>query len=715
LNDWESRLIRTNYLKNTVMRKIIHFIPFVIITVLTLSAPCQHPVVPASAINSFIVLEETDINITGLKFANLYVTFSKHLVILVRNMADTSRLCNITLPEPFDPSLIIQSPPERNAGFYFDKIKMNDFKAGIRLQGGQRKPAVVVPGNKEIQMASYWDNRYKRYYESTYLIRGVKSGDTLDIAYNYSIPYKENYMRFTSFRIFFHGSLFKDQYLMKLHFDPKLNVRFSYENNGNPDTIFTDGSVKTMVWKKNALPGCMDEPGAHPYFSLPHFVFTLLPNDMMYTIPYTFDYTLLPLYSLAAYYREQGTIKIIKAVALGTNNNQYRKIRSWVNDQTAGVIHDSTGYLKLSHMNDRIVDDFAYNNDLPYYRFIDEFDESMGDNLNNMKIRSISRYNLYPALIYSLKLNYFTAYIADKRSGVLSDEYVQPMFESDYLFAVPLNDGSLQFLYPKRGRTGYYMNEIPFYFENTKAQLVLIDDFSNQKKAVNDHTRFIDMPGSKTGDNFRKSNILVQIDLDSLKTEFSARVALGGQYSTLTRGVYLFNENDSTVNPAYWAPIWKVNDQVKVRSKETTIAEKVFPFKTNISATYDVPELISKSENEFVIDLANWFHFITYKGFSSDGRVQPFFSDFNGSDIYSYLLRFNKPVTLSNHTANTHVRNSFGEAAIEISQYQPNEILVTAKLITNAYMVEASKTNEVEEIYGVVDNLDKAKLAVTLK
>ena len=665
--------------------------------------------------SSHIVSDENDINIAGQKIDNLYITFSRHLVIVAGNDADTAKLCRYTLPELPDPGMIFQCPAERHTGFYFEKVKINDFSATVRMAGGRRRQAGIGISTEEKQMASYWDNRYKKYYVTHYTVGGTVPGDTIEINWSYSVPFRENYMRFISFRVFLHGDLFKEQYSLQMHFDNKLNVRFRYENQGEPDTVFREGLLRTMVWQKRSLPGCMDEPGSRPYVTLPHFIFTMLPDGMLYTIPYTFQYTLPPLYSYPAYYREDATIKIIRAVALGTKNPQYNKIRDWVGARKAEVKRDSTGYLQLARLNDCIADDFTYDKDIPYYRFIDEFDESMGDNLDRKNLRSISRYNLYPALIFSLKLNYFTAYVADKRSGMLSDDYVQPMFESDYLFAVPLNDGSLHYLYPKRSRTGYYINELPFYFENAKAQLVLIDDFSNNKKAINDKTRYNYLPASLVGDNYRKSNVMVEVSLDSLATRFSARVTLAGQFSTMTRGLYLYNDIDPTVNPAYGIPVWNIRNNATVISKDVTVAEKTFPFKTSVSATYNVPGLITRADSTYRIDLSGWFNFITEPGFSSSGRVQPYFADFTGTDSYTYLVRLNRPVSLGAHPQTRYVRNTFGDAVIEVTQTNPTEILITAKQVIKTDMVQAEKAGEVESVHKALGSLDAAFITLIPK
>ena len=132
---------------------------------LAFAPPCRAQV-SAPPQSSYIVSDENDISIAGMKIDNLYVTFSRHLVVVLGNDADTARLCRYTLPDRPDPGLILQCPAERNAGFFFEKVKINDFRATVITSGGQRRPAGIGISTVEKEMASYWDNRYKKYEQT---------------------------------------------------------------------------------------------------------------------------------------------------------------------------------------------------------------------------------------------------------------------------------------------------------------------------------------------------------------------------------------------------------------------------------------------------------------------------------------------------------------------------------------------------------------------
>ena len=95
-------------------------------------------------------------------------------------------------------------------------------------------------------------------------------------------------------------------------------------------------------------------------------------------------------------------------------------------------------------------------------------------------------------------LNYFTAYLADKRTGIISPEYFEPTISNDNLFAVLLKNDNIQFLYPKKERFGYYLNELPFYFEDVTTRLIYLDDFRDYKKAIKAGFRSVVTPVSNS-------------------------------------------------------------------------------------------------------------------------------------------------------------------------------------------------------------------------
>jgi len=339
----------------------------------------------------------------------------------------------------------------------------------------------------------------------------------------------------------------------------------------------------------------------------------------------------------------------------------------------------------------------------------------MGDYLTNRTIRDISRYDVYVALILKLRLDYFTAYVCDKRVGEINDEFFAPMYDSDYLFAILLKNERLHYLYPKKSRFGYYLNEIPFYFENTKARLVHLNDYRGFKDPINTDLRQIMLPGSVIKENTRRNNILVKINLDTLSTVFNARIFLNGQYSTLTRGVYQYNHKDETINNLYNTKIWELNDDVEVISQETKVTSKEFPFPTIVNTKYQFNNLLKVKNDTFSLNLKNWFNHVIYNDFDTTDRQLDFYPDFYGKDSYVYYLQFDKNIQLINSLEKKNIINEFGELAISVEQIKPNTVKISTIFITTNSIITADKINAVKEIYDEIQRLNNSHLLFTLE
>ena len=69
-------------------------------------------------------------------------------------------------------------------------------------------------------------------------------------------------------------------------------------------------------------------------------------------------------------------------------------------------------------------------------------------------------------------------------------------------------------------------------------------------------------------------------------------------------------------------------------------------------------------------------------------------------------------MSLGTHPETRYVRNSFGDAVIEVTHTNPAEILITAKYVTKSEMTDADKTCDVESVYRAPGSLDRAFVAL---
>ena len=87
---------------------------------------------------------------------------------------------------------------------------------------------------------------------------------------------------------------------------------------------------------------------------------------------------------------------------------------------------------------------------------------------------------------------------------------------------------------------------------------------SGGKRNFNLDFRESKTPISNPKDNFRKVQIMANVDIDNNHTDFKARVILSGQYSTLTRYAYFGKPVDSTINKKYFDPVWNISDKIRL-------------------------------------------------------------------------------------------------------------------------------------------------------
>ena len=71
-----------------------------------------------------------------------------------------------------------------------------------------------------------------------------------------------------------------------------------------------------------------------------------------------------------------------------------------------------------------------------------------------------------------LGINYYQVIVADTRIGSINAQKCMPILGEQQLFAMLDEHNNPIYLYPKNNKTGYQINELPFYLQNTTAVLV---------------------------------------------------------------------------------------------------------------------------------------------------------------------------------------------------------------------------------------------------
>ncbi len=387
-------------------------------------------------------------------------------------------------------------------------------------------------------------------------------------------------------------------------------------------------------------------------------------------------------------------------------------------DNLKKQVTDTNDYFLFHEMHKDMIENFNYQTDSDYVAGTDQRKERLGDFFEGKTIREISRYHIYNKLLYLIRANYFKVRLYDKRVQDLNFERYTPSlsFEPYYCF---LQNKSANYFIPKKGKFGWYENELPFYYEDVNTELVTqnLDVEETYKKLPTINFERIKTPYSTLNDNYRNHNVMVTISTELMRTMFDARVELSGQFSTMTRGYYLDDYKDLSVNELYNRKISDLGPTVKTISQEKTNVKTDFPFTATFRLKYEKNDILTKAtDGTMHLNLSNWFSHIIYKNFSAENRKTDFYFDFQCQDSYKYFIKTDLPVTVVNEADfATEIKTVFGSYSIVLSYPQPGIIQLESNMIVKDEHVAAKDVASVATVFNAIEQLNKKELVLKLQ
>ena len=653
------------------------------------------------------------ISISGKKSSLMKIYFTRSFKVKIKSEEGVLAFNNFSIPESFDPLLFCHSPKDRNMGKHLASVIIEKYNVKIEKTDGQVFNPEIDPQFESYNSVDLMEDKFGNYDRYIFNIESLSKGDILEIQYTYSAPYAENIFNVLTFRTFFHGEfpvLSKDFVFIK-----EKSLEAEINSNFCDDPIVEHEKKTTYSWHFNNLAGCMSEPGIRPYKSLPHVIISLRPYEMIYTLPSSFEERFIPFYAFGPAFRESRHLTIVRAMYDGVNSKQYIQIRRFIETRLENIPDDTSGYSQLYEIHNHIAENFEFDPDLEYFDRLDVRDERLGDYLTAGVIRDRSRYNIYVGLIAGLDLNYFTGYLADIRTGVISESYFEPTISNDYLLIALLKTGSVQFIYPKKEKFGYYLNELPFYFENTKVRLIYLDDFRYIKSPIQEKFVSTQTPSSNSTDNTRKQSASVSVDVENLTIDFNASISLSGQFSTLGRGSYLYNSCDPTVNPLYCKKFWEsISPGTEPDTRNIQSVERDYPFRTMISTSFHNEKALQYANDTLSLDLSGWFPHIIDYNLKSGQRVLHYYPDFKNTDSFTYQVTFNKKVKVIDRLPDVQIKNTYGDLILKCVQKLDGTILLSSRLVVNAEKVQPERIMDVYVIQEHLKNLNEMKIRLVL-
>ncbi|HRX97509.1 MAG TPA: hypothetical protein P5514_11225 [Bacteroidales bacterium] len=655
---------------------------------------------------TLITWDSLHVSYNGEKAGLMTVSIQRSICYKILNKEGLYEVSNLSLPQPIDEMYRPHSSGIRNATRLYTEIKISKISFEMIHDGISSK---LVPKLQREQIRVVNDEGlFGEDYLYNYSVEGLDIGDELVVQYSYYFPFPQNWFQLMSTRLFFHGKYPKELMYVDWSYDKHLEVDTNFINLEKPK-ISTDESKVHYFWTFQNLPGCIDEPGARAHAELPWFSFTPKPYDLLYEHYNTFEQEFIPFWYLFGLLREERIVAELFNNEIGIQNKDHECFQKLADRWTSMAPDDSSGITKLRYFQRYVIDSTRYDNDYNYFINQESYKKDKpGTELLGGVIKEHTKESIYAGMLPKINHTFFTAYTADTRDGYISREYYAPMYDNELLFASILHNKQVAFVLPKSDKRNLFAEELPFYYENAPAILIYASDYAGYKRNFNDLLRISNTPGSTVNDNYRKINSMAKADPEKGIIEFSTRISLSGQYSTLTRNIYTDKQVDSTINPIYLSKVYDLGADLNLINQTFDHVDYYFPFNASVNAVYRISGLISKDGENFELDLQNWIKHVILPDLHTEGRLLNFYSDFAGTDSWAYMISFPEPIEVIEMPDPIEIDNDYGSFKFSVKQMGDKQILVNSYLQVKALFVDKQDISNVSNIYDLVKLADKS-------
>ena len=683
-----------------------------------------------------ILNQKESISFTGTQISKSVITINNYIEYKINNQNGINKLSYIVLPQQIDETYKPNCTKVRNIDRALDFIKINNIKIivesnsiirVINTEKPKKRYSKSVINNNEIDFLNFIEKdivvngqKYMNQHINTeqygnntkyiYKIDNLKVGDIVTVKYEYQANFSNNINTLLSNRKFFHSKYPKKHYELTWSYNSELIADTFFVNHSNYKITKANGTIK-INWIFNNLPPALAEINSKPYLDLPWFGFLPKPDDFLTRDVDTYEAYYLPTYYYLANHRERKFKKAIVDSKIGLRDKDNLAIDKLVKHFNDGK--KSANNLRL--MQRFMVDSVEYKNADKYYdREKTNTKNSVGVHIRDGIIEDNNIEFIYAYWLNKMGYNYFTAYVSDNRIAEIGKKYIVPVNSENMLFIPYYDDKYPMYIYPKQ-EIGYYADELPFYLEGNNILLLSSNDYGDIKRNFERKTKISKTPKSKFSDNYRNVKSKVKVNKQA-KAIFETKLDLSGQFSTLTRAVYLKTPTDRTINKQYLTPIWEVSSKTELNNINTTKSNYYYPFKYSFDINYTDNDVITKENNRYKINLSALIHHISIANIDDEflNRVTDFYPDFIGKDTYNYLLEFEDAVEIADDN-NISVRNEFGSYNFSVKQINPNTILISSIFIINSEKVDKIKIKDVFDIYSEINKVKNIVIEFNIK
>lgn len=622
------------------------------------------------------------------------VFFERHLVIRFGTAEAVRRFSSFTLPESLDPAYDHQDLPlvRRDSlprPIYFNAEMV--FCRARKLGSGAESTGLPIEGGAARQRVKH-DDRFHEAWSYAMNVLGVLPGDTVEVQWKYSVPYMENAGRFHAPRIFLHGDLYKRSSHLQLEVHGGQNMRHW----GIPadSTVHRNGIAKSF-WTLHDLAAVGDETGARWYTELPHLIVGTL-QDAQNNMHRTQSglWVEVPYWAQAMRRRESDAFWWRQVALKNVPDAQTERMKDFI-----ALFPGPDAVDRARRIHNAIANDFSFQLDDAWFDNKDMQNQRMGDQLRDGRLREISRYDLYSKVLSMLRLKYWTAYLMDARVGALSRDWLSPVWNNEWTFLLKDGNGPLH-LYPKRTRFGLLAGEMPFYWEGTQALVGDVDKLWNDGELGSNEPILPDLvptPSLPEVLNERRTDIMVEADLEGGLLKVEANILLAGQWSTLTRGAYLHGEVDSSVNVRYGHRVQDIQEARNVLVELGKLQEEA-PYRMPIKVSFELPgRIVPHGDGRWTVDLRDLVCHVVDTTFIAEGRDLSYWFDFVGSDRVTMQVHFTQEVhaqgILGNHVSGAPIGYS-----ASVDRIGPNKLMARSDLVVLALRAWPSEAADLEAV-----------------
>lgn len=550
-------------------------------------------------------------------------------------------------------------------------------------------------------------NRDEPNFTYDFKLLELTSGDILQVHYKYEVPYEENWIAFSSFRVFLGDLNPKKSFHFELSHE---DIRRLELSGVEPDTTLKVGSKKVYRWTRRDLTENLYAFNGRPFKDIGWIGIRFNTNGEIFKdfyrgggyryLPYWREVLQRRFYKLPMFYR------ISKKRILLDRQNQM--IDDFI-EEVSSRDRKSDPAVRAMLIHQEINDSFEYLADEEYYDLEDMSLENIGLHVAEDELRDISRFHLYAKILMRMEVPFRVVLMEDSRYFNFSENHLPRAMNNDIMFEIYGKKGGTFLLWPKGNRGGLEVSEYPFYWEGSTAMNVNPFDLWSRY----DCDYLIDtLFYYNKHENMRMTNMKVSFDSSFTTAEFNTDIRLSGQMSTVLRNYLRYGDKDKWIHQNYYKELFSDVEGRNEITPELTNFQRVYPYKSSFELNYktvlsDAASPILGNNGIVEIPFTGWTNLIVFpEVFEIENRIEPYYPDFLYDDIYNILVELPKGFEWNNISEfEDAFENSFGSISTEVSEMDTGKFLISIHFSIDQTRVDPKDFAQVKSFYREVEKI----------